>query len=339
MTDDDDAGTPARRPKQRSGLGRGLSALLSEPAAPPSGGATGPAPTDLPGAGAAVPTGSAARFREVPPGRIRPNPRQPRDVFDDGAIEVLADSVRRIGVLQPLVVRDLGDGEFELIAGERRLRASRRAGLATVPVFVRDASDEESLEQALLENLHRQDLNALEEAAAFQQLIDDFSLTHEAVADRVGRSRASVSNTLRLLALPGEVQEMVHNGAISGGHARALLAVPDPQRQVQLARAVVAEGWSVRRTEQAVRAAVDGTDGGGAGDGRTRRRTSTPPSLLEVGGLMGEFLDTTVNVTMGRRKGSMVIEFGSLEDLDRITQLILGTGGTGTAAASHPGRP
>lgn len=328
---DDDESTP-QRPKRRSGLGRGLSALLSDtspPAAAPDVDTAGTSPS---------PAIGDARFREVPLDAIRPNPRQPRDVFDDAAIDVLADSVARIGVLQPLVVRTLADGDFELIAGERRLRASRRAGLASVPVFVRDASDEESLEQALLENLHRQNLDALEEAAAFQQLIDDFGLTHESVATRVGRSRASVTNALRLLALPGEVQEMVHNGTISGGHARALLAVPDPQRQVQLARAVVADGWSVRRTEQAVRAAADRSDAGTAVDAGARRRPATPPSLLEVGSLMGEYLDTTVHVKMGRRKGSMVVEFGSLEDLERITQRILGTDVDGSAAAPHRGQ-
>lgn len=318
-----DHGSDGRRPSgRRTGLGRGLSALLSEPPDVAEN-----VSSDVAGDGAdavsAGTSGDAGRFREVPTNAVRPNPRQPRDVFDDGAIDVLSESVGRVGVLQPLVVRALGDGSYELIAGERRLRASQRAGLTTVPVFVRDASDEESLEQALIENLHRENLNTLEEAAAFQQLIDDFGLTHDAIATRVGRSRAAVTNTLRLLALPVEVQEMVQRGSITGGHARALLSVSEPERQVLLARAIVAEGWSVRRTEQAVRAAVPSDAAEATGTRSSALRPSTPASLLEVGSLMGEYLDTTVTVKMGRRKGSMVIEFGSLEDLERITQRIL----------------
>ncbi|MCC7077312.1 MAG: ParB/RepB/Spo0J family partition protein [Acidimicrobiia bacterium] len=280
----------------RSGLGKGLSALL-----PDDGETTGP-----------------EGLVHVAIDEIRPNPRQPRERFDAESIDVLADSIARVGVLQPLLVRRAEVG-YELIAGERRLRAARRAGMDAVPVIVKDTSDEESLEQALLENMHRDNLNPLEEAAAFRQLIDDFALTHEAVAERVGKSRAAVSNALRLLALPPEVHEMLADGSLSGGHARALLSLDDPQRQVEVARRCVDEGWSVRQVEDAVRETTP-TRGGstprGGGGGH--------PALLEVGDLIGEYLNTPVKLSMKKESGRMVVEFGSLEDLERITQLILG---------------
>lgn len=281
----------------RTGLGRGLSALLPE--------------------------GSdevrAEGLTYVPIEQIRPNPRQPRDRFDEESIDVLADSIARVGVLQPLLVRRFEDG-YELIAGERRLRAARRAGLVDLPVIVRDTSDEESLEQALLENMHRENLNPLEEAAAFRQLIDDFALTHEALAERVGKSRASISNSLRLLTLPPEVHEMLASGSLSSGHARALLALEDPHRQVELAHRCVDEGWSVRQAEEAVKGEAADTPVSGAG-GSAR---ASHPALLEVGELLGEYLNAPVKLSMKRDAGKMVVEFGSLEDLERITQLILG---------------
>lgn len=280
----------------RTGLGRGLSALLEEG------------------------TDGEATLRRVPIERIRANPRQPRERFVESAIDVLADSITRVGVLQPLLVRQ-SNGSFELIAGERRLRAARLAGLVDVPVIVKDSSDEESLEQALLENVHRENLNALEEAAAYRQLIDDFTLTHEAVAERVGKSRAAITNALRLLTLPAEIHEMLLDESLSGGHARALLGLDDPQQQVEFARRCNDEGWSVRETERAVKGELPDRRGA---RGRATPREPRHPALLEVGELLGEYLNAPVQVTMRRSGGKVSIEFGSLEDLERIVQLVLG---------------
>lgn len=289
-------GMPARG-TPRSGLGRGLSALL------PDEGAAGPV------------------FSQVPIGDVQPNPRQPRTHFDDEAISALSESIKRLGVLQPLLCRRNGTS-YELIAGERRLRAAKLAGLSNVPVLVREVTEESSLEEALLENLHREDLNALEEAAAYRQLIEDFGLTHESLSERMGRSRAAITNTLRLLNLPGPVQELVVVGSLGGGHARAILGLPDPEEQVKVARRVVSEGWTVRQTEDYVRRqASQATD-------KTLKTTQVPhPALLEVGDLMGEYLDTAVEVNMKRGSGRMVIEFGSLADLERIAARILGDAG------------
>ncbi len=276
----------------KSGLGRGLSALL--------------------------PDESLGPFRQIAVTGIRRNKWQPREQFDDDALEVLTDSVRRFGILQPLIVREV-EGEYELVAGERRLRAARQAGFDTVPVIVKDIADSESLESALVENLHREDLNALEEAAAFRQLIDDFDLTHEAVAQRLSKSRAAVTNGLRLLTLPGQVQEMVVDRRLSGGHARALVSIDDPATQIDLAERVVADGLSVRQTEVLAK----------NGPIRPKRRKNghtvpKHPALLEVGELLGEFLNTPVDVDLGKKSGKMIIEFGSLSDLERIAGLILG---------------
>lgn len=282
----------------RSGLGRGLSALL------PDEGAAGPV------------------FVQVPIGDVHPNPRQPRTHFQDEAITALSESIKRLGVLQPLLCRRTGT-TYELIAGERRLRAARLAGLAEVPVLVREATEEGSLEEALLENLHREDLNALEEAAAYRQLIEDFGLTHESLSERMGRSRAAITNTLRLLNLPGPVQELVVAGALTGGHARAILGLSSPTEQAEVAAKVVAEGWTVRQTEDYVRTrATPSSD-------KAPKPSQVPhPALLEVGDLMGEYLDTAVEVNMKRGSGRMVIEFGSLADLERIAARILGDDAT-----------
>jgi len=279
----------------RTGLGRGLSALL-----PDDGD-----------------SGSAFQYASVDD--IDPNPRQPRTNFDEEAIAVLADSIRRLGVLQPLLCRRVGM-RLELIAGERRLRASKAAGLTEVPVIVRESGEENSLEEALLENIHRENLNPLEEAAAYRQLIEDFGLTHDAVSGRVGRSRTAITNTLRLLQLPGELQQLLVEGALTGGHARALLAVTDEDLQKSLATRIVEEGWSVRQTEDEVRRIQNSSER----SNRPKAASHTHPALLEVGDLMGEFLDTRVEVKMGQGSGRMVIEFGSLGDLERIAQLILG---------------
>ncbi|MCY7300753.1 MAG: ParB/RepB/Spo0J family partition protein [Ilumatobacteraceae bacterium] len=293
-----------------SGLGKGLSALI---------------PADA----TSVEVGDQPRLEDLPVASIVPNPHQPRMHFDEESLAELAASVREIGVLQPVLVRPgEQDGTYELIAGERRWRAARRAGLAVIPAIVRTTDDLGSVERALVENLHRQDLTALEEASAYQQLVEDFSLTHEQVASRVGKSRSAITNTLRLLSLPPAVQALLADGRLAAGHAKALLGSPDRAFQEQLARRAAAESWSVRMLEEAVRnrgraaepdaagSAFQGKVGDGAGlTPATRLR---PPGLLELEELLAEYLSTRVTVTMGTGKGKMVIEFADLEDLERI---------------------
>jgi ParB family chromosome partitioning protein len=273
---------------------------------------------------------------EIPVSGIATNPHQPRRAFDEEALAALTASVRELGVLQPILVRPLGDDRFELVAGERRWRAAKRAGLPSVPAIVRDVDDTTSLEHALVENIHRQDLNALEEAAAYQQLIEDFHLTHDQVAARVGKSRAAVSNTLRLFQLPPAIQKMVADGELSAGHARALLGTPDRAYQEQLARRAVADGLSVRDVEEAVRqrGGLAGEDGEGAfpasseSTGATVRKLRAP-GLLELEELFSQYLDTRVNVTMGPKRGRVVVEFADLEDLERLYRKITGDAGEG----------
>jgi ParB family chromosome partitioning protein len=289
---------------RRGGLGKGLGALI------PPGGTEGAA-------------AEAGGLDELALASIKPNRFQPRDHFDEEALGLLADSIREVGVLQPVLVRPVGDGEYELIAGERRWRAARRVGLQTIPALVRESDDAAALEQALVENLHRDSLNPLEEAAAYQQLIEDFGLTHDEVAARVGRSRATVSNTLRLMQLPPAIQKSVQEGKLSMGHARALLGSPDRAFQEQLAKRVVAEDLSVRATEDAVRehqddgapsTAAGGSTSAPAGPGRKLR----PPGLVELEELLGDHLDTRVKISMGSARGKVVVEFSTLEDLERI---------------------
>jgi ParB family chromosome partitioning protein len=280
------------------------------------------------GLGALIPTGPGAEatggLREIDTASIRPNPYQPRERFDEELLNELTESIREVGILQPVLVRPVGD-EFELIAGERRWRAARRLGIGRMPALVRESDDVAALEQALVENVHRADLNALEEAAAYQQLIEDFSLTHEAVASRVGRSRTSVTNTLRLLQLPPSVQKHVRDGALSMGHARALLGTPDRSLQEALASRAVREGWSVRAVEEAVRgpAATTGT-GGSKVDPASATKPLRPPGLTELEGLLGDHLDTRVAISMGAKRGKISIEFSDLEDLERIYKTIAG---------------
>jgi ParB family transcriptional regulator, chromosome partitioning protein len=292
---------------RRSGLGKGLGALI---------------PTELPG----QPTSA---LREVPISNIRPNARQPRTYFDEEAMSALAASIRELGVLQPVLVKELpGEPDaYELIAGERRWRAARRAGLQTIPVLAQsDAGDVESLEQALVENLHREDLNPLEEAAAYQQLIDDFSFTHEQVAKRVGKSRAAITNTLRLLQLPAGVQRALADSTISAGHARALLGTPDRTLQEALVTRIISEGLTVRAVEDEIREmqerAATTPPPLGTTNGTTRRggapRRLPEPGLLELEELLAAFLNTRVKVDLRNRKGRLVIEFATLEDLERI---------------------
>jgi ParB family chromosome partitioning protein len=251
---------------------------------------------------------------------IRPNPRQPRAHFDEEELASLASSVRELGVLQPVLVRQTErENEYKLIAGERRWRAARRAGLATVPALVREATEGESLVQALVENLNRAELNAMEEAAGYQQLIEEFDLTHEQLAQRVGKSRVAVTNSLRLFQLPPSVQRLVAEGRLSAGHARALLATPDRGFQEALARRVANEQLSVREVEELVRehAQLPSTEETPE-PRRPRPPRLRPPGILELEELLADHLDTRVRVDMGANRGRVVIEFASLEDLERI---------------------
>ncbi|HXY44432.1 MAG TPA: ParB/RepB/Spo0J family partition protein [Acidimicrobiales bacterium] len=309
---------------RRSGLGRGLGALI------PQGG-PGPASSDL---------------IQIPLNQIKPNPNQPRKQFAEEALTALVDSIKAVGILQPVLVRETSPGEYEIIAGERRYRAARRAGLATIPAVLRVVDDVTSLEQALVENLQREDLNPLDEAGAYQQLIEDFGLTHDEVARRVGKSRTAVTNSLRLFQLPPIVQRQVRDNLITAGHARALLASPDRALQEKLAVEVVRDGLSVRAVEDKVRTALradaaaiedlasrqrdtrpSGPEGRAAappgrdGAGVTRLR---PPGLLDLEELLGDFLNTRVTVDMGAKHGRVVIEFANLDDLERIYRLIIG---------------
>jgi ParB family chromosome partitioning protein len=254
-----------------------------------------------------------AHFAEIPVGSIRPNPRQPRHVFDEESMAELVHSVREVGLLQPVVVRQVGDERYELVMGERRLRASMKAGLATVPAIVRDTGDDDMLRDALLENLHRAQLNPLEEAAAYQQLLDDFGCTHDELAGRIGRSRPQVTNTLRLLRLSPPVQRKVAAGVLSAGHARALLGVDDAAEQVRLAEKVVAEGISVRGLEELVTM-------GPAAAKSPRRRGPRPsaPAVADLAQRLSDLYDTRVRIDLGRTKGRITVEFASLPDLERI---------------------
>ncbi len=286
------------------GLGKGLGALI---------------PSE-----AGVVDGDAPRLIDVPIESISPNPHQPRVHFDEETLAELAASIHEIGVLQPVLVRPVSDTEYELVAGERRWRAARRAGLAVIPAIVRATDDLGSVERALVENLHRQDLTPLEEAAAYQQLIEDFELTHEQVASRVGKSRSAVTNTLRLMSLPPGIQHLLADGRLSAGHARALLGTPDRALQEQLARQASAENWSVRMLEDAVRQRNEPStvtqlptrvlDGAGL----TPATKLRAPGLLELEQLLAEHLQTRVGVTMGGKRGKVVIDFADLEDLERI---------------------
>jgi ParB family chromosome partitioning protein len=274
------------------------------------------------GLGALIPTGTVAEqaggLADIATAEIRPNPQQPREHFDEEALAALADSIREVGILQPVLVRAAEGGGYELIAGERRWRAARRVGLQTVPAMVRVADDAAMLQHAIVENIQREQLNPLEEAAAYQQLIEDFSLTHDDVAVRVGKSRATITNTLRLLQLPPAIQRSLKDGTIRMGHARALLGTPDRAFQEQLARRVVSEDLSVREVEEAIRLRHEGPVAKAVAavpepGGRLR-----PPGLLELEELLGDYLETRVKITMGARHGRVSIEFANLEDLERI---------------------
>jgi ParB family transcriptional regulator, chromosome partitioning protein len=273
------------------------------------------------GLGALIPTGVVSNdevgLQEIPTASIRPNPQQPREHFNEESLAALAESIREVGVLQPVLVRAGGDG-FELIAGERRWRAARRIGLQTIPAIVRTADDASMLQQAIIENVQREELNPLEEAAAYQQLIEDFSLTHDEVAVRVGKSRTTITNTLRLLQLPPSIQRHLKERALRMGHARALLGTPDRAFQEQLAKRAVAEDLSVREVEEAIRLREDSRP-----NAPTARPTKLrPPGLLELEELLGDYLETRVKITMSPRRGRVEIEFATLEDLERIYRLM-----------------
>ena len=291
---------------RRSGLGKGLASLIP------------PGATDADGVDDAL--------REVSVTSIVPNPGQPRAQFDEESLSELTASIRALGVLQPVLVREVDTDQFQLIAGERRWRAARRAGLTTIPAIIRRTDDRGVAEQALVENLQRQDLSALEEAAAFQQLIEDFGLTHDEVATRVGKSRSTVTNTVRLLQLPPAVQRLVAEGQLTAGHARALLATPDRALQEQLARRAVDEHWTVRETEDAVREppVEDVEDPTATSNVRALPGLPPlrPPGLLELEALLAEYLNTRVSITMRGARGRVAVEFATLEDLERIYRLI-----------------
>jgi ParB family chromosome partitioning protein len=259
-----------------------------------------------------------AHFAEVPVASVSPNPRQPRTVFDEESMAELVHSIREIGLLQPIVVRPTGPGTYELVMGERRLRAAREAGLDRIPAIVRDTADDDLLRDALLENLHRSQLNALEEAAAYDQLLKDFGCTHEELAQRIGRSRPQISNTLRLLRLPPSVQRRVAAGVLSAGHARALLALDDAAAQERLAHRVVAEGLSVRAVEEIVTVGDDTTTP------RQRRAVKRPtaPALADLSARLSDRFETRVRVDLGRTRGRITIEFASVDDLERIVALL-----------------
>jgi ParB family chromosome partitioning protein len=312
---------------RKGGLGRGLGALIPQapPAEPQPGspvespaGSSDPAQPDL----AQV---EGARFAELPIAAITPNAAQPRTVFDEDLLEELTVSIREVGLLQPIVVRPLGAGHdggerYELIMGERRWRASQRLGLATIPAIVRDTPDDGMLRDALLENLHRAQLNPLEEAAAYQQLLADFGTTQEELAGRIGRSRSQISNTIRLLGLPPAVQNKLAAGVLSAGHARALLGLATAEAMDEMAHRVIAEGLSVRSTEEAV--ALASREAPTPARRGAAEKQPLPEAARDVAERLGDLLETRVKVEVGKKRGKLVIEFATVDDLQRIADLM-----------------
>ncbi|HEY6680931.1 MAG TPA: ParB/RepB/Spo0J family partition protein [Actinomycetota bacterium] len=291
---------------KRGGLGRGLSALI--PGAPEAGEA-------------------ASGLMEVPVNAVAPNPKQPRTRFDDETIATLAASIREVGILQPLVVRRAGDGRYELIAGERRLRAAKAAGLASVPIVLRDSEDADLLREALIENIHREDLNPIEQAEAFKALLGELGLKQEELADRVGVSRSHIANTIRLLALPLDVQQLLADEKITAGHARAVLSLGDREAMTSLATRIPAEDLSVRQTEDVVRRFLEVPQATEDKKRVAESITAKPDAnLAEVEEILSEQLATRVSIQMGAKRGKVVIEFGSPDDLERIVSEIVGSG-------------
>jgi ParB family transcriptional regulator, chromosome partitioning protein len=281
---------------RRGGLGKGLSALI-------------PGATEESG------------LLEVPVHAIAPNPRQPRETFADEALAALARSIQEVGVLQPVVVRKRENG-YELVAGERRLRAARMAGLATIPAVVRESDETESLREALIENIHREDLAPLELASAFQELLEDLGVSQETLAERLGYSRAHIANTIRLLQLPGDIQRMLAEGTLTAGHARALLALPDAEAQTSLALRAAAEGLSVRQIEELVRSFTEHP----ASTPPPAKLKESDPAVAEVEEILSEQLATRVHVQLGKRRGKIIVEFSGRDDLERIVSEIIGSG-------------
>jgi ParB family chromosome partitioning protein len=317
---------------RRGGLGRGLGALI--PTSSGDGAATAVAPPpyeNANGAGHPVPGGAiedellapvpGARFAEIPVAAIVPNAKQPRQVFDEEALDELKTSIEEVGFLQPIVVRETGVGSYEIVMGERRWRAAQALGKDVIPAIVRDTRDDAMLRDALLENIHRANLNPLEEAAAYQQLLDEFGATHEELAKRIGRSRPQISNTIRLLNLPAPVQRRVAAGVLSAGHARALLSLEDAEEQEALAHRIVAEGISVRATEELVALAVSEGSTKKA-PAQQRRPKPHAPALSDLADRLSDRFDTRVKVDIGRRKGRITIEFATVDDLERIVGII-----------------
>lgn len=312
--------------KSRGGLGRGLAALI--PTGPTTttvdevimGGQVGQRSADARTAGSEGGALTGPVYAEVPVDRIRPNPKNPREVFDQDALDELAHSIKEFGLLQPVVVRPVPEG-YELVVGERRWRAAQQAGVATLAAIIRRTEDADLLRDALLENIHRSDLNPLEEAAAYQQLLVEFDVTHEELATRLGRSRPVISNTIRLLALPVPVQRRVAAGVLTAGHARALLSLEDPGAQEELAARIVAEGLSVRGTEEAVTLAKRGTPRAT----RPPQRKMSMPGVEDLSERLSDVFDTRVKVELGRRKGKIVVEFATVDDLERIVGIMAPT--------------
>ena len=286
---------------KRGGLGRGLSALI-------------------PGA-----VEEGAGMVEVPVGAVAPNPRQPRTNFDDETLRSLAASIREVGVLQPIVVRRSGEA-YELIAGERRLRAAKLAGLATVPVILRDSGDADTLREALIENIHRDDLGPIELAEAFRELLEELGLKQETLADRLGVSRSHIANTIRLLQLPADVQQLLADGRIQAGHGRALLSLNDAEAQTSLALRAAAEDLSVRDVEELVRRSIDQPTSTREERAENAQPAPSNASMVEVEEILSEQLATRVAIQMGKKRGRIVVEFGSADDLDRIVSEIIGSG-------------
>lgn len=300
----------------KRGLGRGLDALL------PSSPSLREADSD-PGS-----------LREVPVEAITPNPRQPRSRFDEDALDELTSSVATLGVLQPLLVREVGSGTYELVAGERRWRAAQRAGVDVVPVLIVDTDERGSLERALVENVHREDLNPIEEAAAYRQLLDEGGLTQEALGERVGKNRVTISNSMRLLELPVAVQRLIAEGRLTGAHGKALLALEGNAFLERLARRAAEEGWSTRETEEHVRRYRSMSGGVGVSSTKTSERSA---AVVDAQRRLAGHLQTRVRVEVGKRKGRIVLDFVSAEELERITNLITGAGAGPTHHTASPG--
>ena len=288
---------------RKGGLGRGLDALIP----------TSVMPTEIKTQSGVL----TANRDEIDVNNISANPKQPRTVFDEDQLTELALSIKEVGLLQPPVVRSIGNGKYQLIMGERRYRASKLAGLKSIPVIIRQTPDDQLLREALVENIHRSQLNPLEEGAAYQQLLNDFGYTHDELADRLGKSRPAITNTMRLLNLPASVQRRVAAGVLSAGHARALLSLTDEKEIEALANRIVAEGLTVRAVEEIVSTGAAKLKGGSI-----KRGKLLAPRLKEIGDQLSDTLDTRVSVELGKKKGMIVIEFATMEDLERITKLI-----------------